>query len=143
MFPAIFLILLVLRFFFPQTWLTNTIFSNFYYLGPYLFFPLFAIIGIIFIIGLIDGIKFSAIMDKAPIHVINLTDSTLDIYIRGTDIGEMLPGGEIDNKKVLSRYDNYLIEAKDESGKIFYSKDFSLDELDRTEWNIKIEHLLT
>ena len=82
-------------------------------------------------------------MDKAPIHVINLTDSTLDIYIRGTDIGEMLPGGEIDNKKVLSRYDNYLIEAKDESGKIFYSKDFSLDELDRTEWNIKIEHLLT
>ncbi len=75
--------------------------------------------------------------------MINLTDTALNIHLRGIFIGETYPGAEIDNKKVLSTFDNYLIEAKDESGKILFSKDFSLDELDKTEWNIKIEHLMS
>ena len=41
MFPAIFLVILITAFFFQQSWFAKLIGSNFYYFGPYLFFPLF------------------------------------------------------------------------------------------------------
>jgi len=41
--------------------------------------------------------------------------------------------------KSFKNNDNYLIEATDNSGKNRYSRDFRLDELDNTDWNIVIQ----
>jgi len=41
--------------------------------------------------------------------------------------------------KFFKNNDNYLIKATDNSGENRYSRDFSLDELDKTGWNIVIQ----
>lgn len=124
---------------FQGSWLTRTIGSNFYYIGPYVFLPLFVLLGVSGLAILIFEARFWAIKDRAPLRLMNSTNRQLRIYLNEIDIGEVYPGTEIDNKKVLAGSNSYMIEAKDASGNILYSKELNLDELDAIDWNVKID----
>ena len=66
-------------------------------------------------------------------------DKILKVYIKGIFIAWMQPGSETENKKVLSIYNTYLIEATDTEGIVTYSKEFNLDDLDMLDWKVIIK----
>ncbi|MFC1592974.1 hypothetical protein ACFL4C_03065, partial [Candidatus Omnitrophota bacterium] len=113
--------------------------SNFSLIGPYIFLPLFILLlGVACLVWMFLVFRLWVIKDTAPIRIKNETDKILKVYLRGTLIGKMQPGSKTENKKVLSIHDAYLIEAKDDSGNIFYSKEFNLDALDTLDWMVTI-----
>jgi len=137
-FSAIVLIL-VLSSFFQQSWLARVIALNFSLIGPYIFLPLFILLSVPCLAWLFLVVRLQVTKNIVPIRLKNETEKILKVYIRGTLIKEVQPGKEIENKKVLSMYNSYLIEAGDDSGNIFYSKEFNLDELDALDWKVTIE----
>ena len=139
LYAIIFLLIFLAAFVFQQSWLAKLIGVTYQFLFYYVFIPLFIMLGVACLVALIIHIRLWAIKDNAPIRIINKTDEALKIQIRGTLIGVVNLGMELENRKVLSIYDNYLVEITDISGNIRYSKDLSLDELDETDWNIVIQ----
>ena len=104
---------------------------NFYaqYIWPFLL-PLLA--GI-FIYTLFKGMTNDWFL--LPIWVTNSTNQSLKVYIRNWFIGEISPGGKIQNNYLHPLYKNYIIEAKDAEENVLFSKDFSrreLEEIDKS-----------
>jgi hypothetical protein len=136
---AIFLILALSAFFPPQFWLTRVIVLNYSLLGPYIFLPIFILLGVLGLTWMIVVFRLLGNKDIAPIRLKNETEKILKVFIRGNFISTVQPGTEVENKKVPPIYDVYLIKAKDESGNLFYFKEFNLDELDALDWKIVID----
>jgi hypothetical protein len=122
-----------------HTWLTEIVASSFSSLSFYIFIPLFIIMGVTVLMNMILMLRLSAVKDTAPIRLRNMTNKTLKVYIRGIFAGEVLPDSQIENKKVLSVYDSYPIEAKDESGNVVFSKELDLNALEESDWEIEIQ----
>lgn len=106
---------------------------------PYIFIPLFILLCVPCLAWMIIVFRLLGAKDIAPIRVKNETEKILKVFIRGAFINEAQPGTEIENKKVPSIYNDYVIKAKDESGNLFYFKEFNLDELDALDWKVTIE----
>lgn len=65
-----------------------------------------------------------------PIRVQNNSTLYLKIYIRSDFIGEVKPNDEIRNNVILSnKYHKYLIIANSLDGAVFYSREFTYEEL--------------
>ena len=75
----------------------------------------------------------------------NETDQTLYIYVNPTNglfkIGRVESGKEIKNKDAeepIPYLNPVPIEIKDSDGKILYSKEFTWNELDKSDWTVTI-----
>jgi hypothetical protein len=137
-FSAIVLIIVIVSFFFQQSWLAMVIALN-WALIPYIFVPLFILLSVPVLAWMIFIFRLLGAKDIAPIRLKNETETILKVFIRGAFISEMHPGKEIENKKVPSIYNAYVVKANDESGNLFYFKEFNLDELDTLDWKVVIE----
>ena len=83
----------------------------------------------------------SACEPIAPFKITNQTDRVLTIFISGYEIGEVMPGEELENENVLMhemRDGKYHIEARDKEGKLVYSKKFPYEEMPDIDWKITI-----
>lgn len=94
-----------------------------------------------FLLGtlLSGGGCFCGIVEQiAPIQIQNNTAQTLSIYISETYIGDVEPGGEINNSKVWIR-SRFNIEAKNARGEVFFSREFTFDEMEHEiDWKVVI-----
>ncbi|MFZ7131009.1 MAG: hypothetical protein ACOWWR_01480 [Eubacteriales bacterium] len=101
--------------------------------------PLVAIVVISSLVLFIyTNFRLWVVKSYAPIRIVNFSGNILKIYIQGNFVKELSSGAQFDNKKVLSIYDKYIINAKDVEGKTVYSSDLDLDALDNINWTIKI-----
>jgi hypothetical protein len=102
---------------------------------------IFLLVSSAFLLGtlLSGGGCFCGIVEQiAPIQVQNNTAQTLSIYISETYIGDVEPGRKINNSKVWIR-SRFNIEAKNAQGEVFYSREFSFDEMEHDmDWTIVI-----
>jgi hypothetical protein len=137
-FSAIVLIIVLSGFIFPQSLLARIIVLN-WALLPYVFIPLFILLGVPGLAWMIIVFRLLGAKDIAPIRLKNGTEKILKVFVRGAFISEVQPGTEVENKKVPSIYNDYVIKANDESGNLFYFKEFNLDELDALDWKVTIE----
>ena len=130
---AVFLAVLI----FPQFWLSKVIAVNFSSL-IYILLPLFIIMFIAALICIAFGIRYHLSINNAPIIVTNNSEIPLKAYINTKFIGDIPPGKKTENKVILSSYESYLIQVRDNSGSVFYNKELDLDELDKIDWTITI-----
>jgi len=74
-----------------------------------------------------------------PIRVQNHTSESLDITIRGTEIGTVEPGEEISNHAIawFTTFEGF-IRAKNNRGNIVYEKEFTYNELESIDFLIII-----
>jgi len=59
----------------------------------------------------------------APISVENRTDQTLTVWINDYEIGEVATGETVANESISVVLSKYLIEAKDKSGNLVFSRE--------------------
>ena len=137
-FSAIFLVIVISAFIFPQSLPTRVIGLS-WALLPYIFLPLFILLCVACLAWMIIGSRMFVAHGIAPIRLKNETEKILKVFIRGNFVSTVQPGMEVENKRVPSMYDAYVVKAKDESGNLFYFKEFNLDELDALGWKVVID----
>lgn len=137
---AWFLVFATAALLFPSSWLYKILLS--FIISPYAEYVFITIGAVllccVFAWGILSFVQWGS-FSKAPILLYNNTERTLKVYISGRPIGDLEPGGKLKNRFVSGSSERYLIEARDDSGNIIYSKEFSLDELDTAGWKVTIE----
>jgi hypothetical protein len=97
----------------------------------------FSFLILVFIIGLLLGSDACWGELAIPLQIENRTDKVITLYVQGVKIRNIEPNSSIKVKNV-GMTDYYLIEAKNSTGEIIYSRRFSLPELHDADWKVVI-----
>ena len=72
------------------------------------------------------------------LEVDNRTDQTLTIYVDGARTFSVKPGEILKHRTIEAASGYYTIEAKNNEGRIYYSKKFAWDELREADYKITV-----
>ena len=74
-----------------------------------------------------------------PLQIENQTDMALTIYVQEHEVGNVEPNKSVKIESVIPGTLSYcLVEAKNNTGEVIYSRKFSLPELHDADWQVVI-----
>ena len=124
---------------FPSSLLYETLLS--FITAPYAEYVFLSLVAVLlccfFAWGIISFVQWSS-LNVAPIILYNTTEKPLKVYIAGRLLGDLKPLGKLRNNLVTGSFEQYKIEVRDNSDNVVYAKEFSLDDLDTTDWKVTI-----
>ncbi len=105
---------------------------------------------VFFIIALTASATLALACEPATtLEIRNNTPQTLEVFLfsandahvlmsEGDPLGTLEPGSVLRKKDIAAFYFVYLFEGRDKTGKVVYSKYFTLDEMRKAKWKIVI-----